>query len=207
MAVYTLPDLPYDYAALEPHISAKIMELHHDKHHKAYVDGANTALEKLQAARDADDLTNVNKLEKDLAFNLGGHTNHTIFWNNLSGDGGGEPEGELQAAIGEFFGDFAKFKAHFTANATGIQGSGWSVLAWDSIAARLNVFQLFDQQGNVPVGTQPILMLDMWEHAFYLDYLNVKADYVKAFWNIVNWQDAQARFDAAKSQTAGLIVR
>ncbi|WP_347753581.1 superoxide dismutase [Agrococcus sp. ProA11] len=207
MAVYTLPDLPYDYAALEPHISAKIMELHHDKHHKAYVDGANTALEKLASARDADDFGAINKLEKDLAFNLGGHTNHTIFWNNLAGDGGGEPEGELQAAISEFFGDFAKFQAHFTANATGIQGSGWSVLAWDSIASRLNIFQLFDQQGNVPVGTQPILMLDMWEHAFYLDYLNVKADYVKAFWNIVNWQDAQARFDAAKAQTSGLIVR
>lgn len=207
MAVYTLPELPYDYASLEPHISAKIMELHHDKHHKAYVDGANTALEKLEAARDADDFGAVNKLEKDLAFNLGGHTNHTIFWNNLSGEGGGEPEGELQAAIGEFFGDFQKFQAHFTANATGIQGSGWSVLAWDSIASRLNIFQLFDQQANVPVGTQPILMLDMWEHAFYLDYLNVKADYVKAFWNIVNWQDAQARFDAAKAQTAGLIVR
>lgn len=207
MAVYTLPDLPYDYAALEPHISAKIMELHHDKHHKAYVDGANTALEKLAAARDAEDFAVVNKLEKDLAFNLGGHTNHTIFWNNLSGDGGGEPEGELSAAIAEFFGSFEKFKRHFTENATAIQGSGWSVLAWDSIAERLNIFQLFDQQGNVPVGTNPILMLDMWEHAFYLDYLNVKADYVKAFWNIVHWQDAQARFDAAKSQTHGLIAR
>lgn len=207
MAVYTLPELPYDYAALEPHISAKIMELHHSKHHKTYVDGANTALEKLAEARDSGDLANVNKLEKDLAFNLGGHTNHTVFWNNLSGDGGGEPEGELQAAIAESFGDFAKFQAHFSANATGIQGSGWSVLAWDSIGARLNVFQLFDQQGNVPVGTHPVLMLDMWEHAFYLDYLNVKADYVKAFWNIVNWQDAQARFEAARTQTSGLILR
>jgi Fe-Mn family superoxide dismutase len=207
MAVYTLPELPYDYAALEPHISAKIMELHHDKHHKTYVDGANTALEKLEAARDADDFGAVNKLEKDLAFHLGGHTNHTVFWNNLSGDGGGEPEGELQAAITEFFGGFGKFQSHFSQNATAIQGSGWSVLAWDSVGSRLNIFQLFDQQGNIPVGTHPILMLDMWEHAFYLDYLNVKADYVKAFWNIVNWQDAQARFDAAKAQTSGLILR
>ncbi|WP_144717990.1 superoxide dismutase [Agrococcus jejuensis] len=206
MTVYTLPELPYDYAALEPHISAKIMELHHDKHHKTYVDGANTALEQLAAARDAGEFGAITKLEKDLAFHLGGHTNHTIFWNNLSGDGGGEPEGELSAAIAEFFGDHAKFQAHFTANATAIQGSGWSVLAWDSIAERLNIFQLFDQQGNVPVGTQPILMLDMWEHAFYLDYLNVKADYVKAFWNIVNWQDAQARFDAARTKTQGLIT-
>lgn len=206
MTVYTLPELPYDYAALEPHISAKIMELHHDKHHKTYVDGANTALEQLAAARDAGEFGAITKLEKDLAFHLGGHTNHTIFWNNLSGDGGGEPEGELAAAIAEFFGDHAKFQAHFSANATAIQGSGWSVLAWDSIAERLNIFQLFDQQGNVPVGTQPILMLDMWEHAFYLDYLNVKADYVKAFWNIVNWQDAQARFDAARTKTQGLIT-
>ncbi|QCR19273.1 superoxide dismutase [Agrococcus sp. SGAir0287] len=206
MTVYTLPELPYDYAALEPHISAKIMELHHDKHHKTYVDGANAALEQLAAARDAGEFGSITKLEKDLAFHLGGHTNHTIFWNNLSGDGGGEPEGELAAAIAEFFGDYAKFQAHFSANATAIQGSGWSVLAWDSIAERLNVFQLFDQQGNVPVGTQPILMLDMWEHAFYLDYLNVKADYVKAFWNIVNWQDAQARFEAARTKTQGLIT-
>ncbi|MFC7430350.1 MULTISPECIES: superoxide dismutase [unclassified Agrococcus] len=206
MTVYTLPELPYDYAALEPHISAKIMELHHDKHHKTYVDGANTALEQLAAARDAGEFGAITKLEKDLAFHLGGHTNHTIFWNNLSGDGGGEPEGELAAAIAEFFGDHAKFQSHFSANATAIQGSGWSVLAWDSIAERLNIFQLFDQQGNVPVGTQPILMLDMWEHAFYLDYLNVKADYVKAFWNIVNWQDAQARFEAARTKTQGLIT-
>ena len=206
MAVYTLPDLPYDYAALEPHISGKIMELHHDKHHKTYVDGANTALEKLEAARDAADFGAINKLEKDLAFHVGGHTNHTIFWNNLSPNGGGEPEGEFAAALADFFGDFEKFKRHFSENATAIQGSGWSVLAWDSIGQRLNIFQLFDQQGNVPVGTQPILMLDMWEHAFYLDYLNVKAEYVKAFWNIVNWQDAAARFDAARTQTAGLIV-
>ena len=205
--VYTLPDLPYDYSALEPHISGKIMELHHDKHHKAYVDGANKALEGLQAARDNNDFGAINKLEKDLAFNLGGHTNHTVFWNNLSPEGGGAPEGELAAAVDEFFGSYDKFQAHFTQNATGIQGSGWSVLAWDSIGARLNVFQLFDQQGNVPVGAHPILMLDMWEHAFYLDYLNVKAEYVKAFWNIVNWQDAADRFTAARTQTAGLITR
>ena len=205
--VYTLPDLPYDYSALEPHISGKIMELHHDKHHKAYVDGANKALEGLQAARDNNDFGAINKLEKDLAFNLGGHTNHTVFWNNLSPEGGGAPEGELAAAVDEFFGSYDKFQAHFTHNATGIQGSGWSVLAWDSIGERLNVFQLFDQQGNVPVGAHPILMLDMWEHAFYLDYLNVKAEYVKAFWNIVNWQDAADRFTAARTQTAGLITR
>ena len=206
MAVYTLPDLPYDYAALEPHISGKIMELHHDKHHAAYVAGANTALEQLGAARESGDFANVNKLEKDLAFHLGGHTNHTIFWNNLSPNGGGEPEGELAAAIADQFGSFAAFQAHFAAVANGIQGSGWSVLAWDAIGQRLSIFQLFDQQANVPLGVTPLLMLDMWEHAFYLDYLNVKAEYVKAFWNIANWQDVAARFDAARTKTAGLLI-
>src|SRR5690625_131975 len=128
MAQYTLPELPYDYAALEPHISAKIMELHHSKHHQAYVNGANAALEQLAQARDTGDLSSVNMLEKNLAFNLGGHVNHTIFWNNLSPEGGGEPDGELRAAIDEFFGSFDAFKKHFAANADGIQGSGWSLL-------------------------------------------------------------------------------
>ncbi|GAB2553386.1 superoxide dismutase [Leucobacter ruminantium] len=205
MAAYSLPELPYDYAALEPHISGKIMQLHHDKHHQAYVTGANTALEQLAEARESENLAAVNKLEKDLAFNLGGHVNHTVFWNNLSPDGGGEPEGELAEAIKDQFGSFAKFQAHFTAVATGIQGSGWSVLAWDPIGQRLAIFQLFDQQANVPLGLTPLLMLDMWEHAFYLDYLNVKADYVKAFWNIANWQDVAKRFEAARAQTPGLI--
>ena len=124
MAVYTLPNLPYDYAALEPHISGRIMELHHDKHHAAYVAGANAALEALAAAREAGDLGAVNLWEKNLAFNLAGHTNHTVFWKNLSPNGGGEPEGELAEAIKDFFGSFEKFKAQFTAAALGIQGSG-----------------------------------------------------------------------------------
>lgn len=206
MAVYTLPELPYDYSALEPHISGRIMELHHDKHHATYVDGANTALEKLAAARESGDLAAVNLYEKNLAFNLGGHINHSIFWKNLSPDGGGEPEGEVAAAITDSFGSFEAFKSHFTASATAIQGSGWSVLAYDSLSGKLVVFQMFDQQNNVPVGTIPLLQLDMWEHAFYLDYLNVKADYVKAFWNIVNWQDVAQRLSTAASKAPGLIV-
>lgn len=205
MQKYTLPELPYDYSALEPHISGKIMELHHDKHHNTYVNGANTALEKLAAAREAEDLAAINQFSKDLAFNLGGHTNHSVFWTNMGPDGGGEPEGELAAAITENFGSFAAFKKHFSAVATGLQGSGWAVLAWDSISSRLVIFQLFDQQGNVPVGVTPLLMLDMWEHAFYLDYLNVKADYVKAWWNVVNWQNVAARFDNAEKNFNSLI--
>ena len=168
MAVYTLPELPYDYAALEPHISGKIMELHHDKHHAAYVAGANAALEALAAARESGDLAAINLWEKNLAFNLGGHTNHSIFWKNLSPNGGGQP---------------------------------------DSLSGKLVTFQLFDQQGNVPVGTIPLFMVDMWEHAFYLDYLNVKADYVKAVWNIANWQDVSERLADAVAKAQGLIVR
>jgi Fe-Mn family superoxide dismutase len=206
MPVYTLPDLPYDYAALEPHISGRIMELHHDKHHAAYVAGANAALDALAAARESGDLAAVNLHEKNLAFNLGGHTNHTVFWHNLSPEGGGEPDGELAAAIADQFGSFAAFKAHFAAVATGIQGSGWAVLGWDSIGGRLLVFQLFDQQANVPLGVTPLLMLDMWEHAFYLDYLNVKAEYVKAFWNLANWSDVASRLDRARAATGSLIT-
>jgi len=196
---YTLPDLDYDYAALEPHISARIMELHHSKHHKAYVDGANAAVAKLEELRASGDYAAVNGVEKNLAFHLGGHTNHSVFWKNMSPDGGGQPEGEVAAAIQEFFGGFEPFQAHFNANANAIQGSGWSILAWDTLGERLNIMQLFDQQGNVPVGQVPILQLDMWEHAFYLDYVNVKADYVKAFWNIANWANAAERFAAARS--------
>ena len=205
MADYTLPDLPYDYAALEPHISGRIMELHHDKHHATYVAGANTALEKLAAAREAGDFAAVNLHEKNLAFNLGGHVNHSVFWENLSPDGGDKPTGELAAAIDEFFGSFDAFQKHFAANAVGIQGSGWSILGWDSVGQKLAIFQLYDQQSNFPLGLTPIVVLDMWEHAFYLDYVNVKADYVKAWWNIVNWADADQRFTRARTQTAGLI--
>ena len=203
---YTLPELDYDYAALEPHISARIMELHHSKHHKAYVDGANAAVAKLEELRDSGDYAAVNGVEKNLAFHLGGHTNHSVFWKNMSPDGGGQPDGEVKAAIDEYFGGFEKFQAHFNANANAIQGSGWSIWAWDTLAERPHIMQLFDQQGNIPVGQIPLLQLDMWEHAFYLQYENVKADYVKAWWNAVNWADAQARFDAARAGAGALIT-
>ncbi len=203
---YVLPELPYDYAALEPHISARIMELHHSKHHAAYVAGANTALEKLAEAREAGDFANVTRLSKDLAFHLGGHTNHSIFWNNLSPEGGDKPEGELAAAIDDAFGSFDKFVAHFSAAATSLQGSGWAILAYEPLGGNVVIEQLYDQQGNVPVGTIPLLMLDMWEHAFYLDYVNVKADYVKAFWNIVNWADVSKRLESARQGAGSLIT-
>jgi Fe-Mn family superoxide dismutase len=146
------------------------------------------------------------KLSKDLQFNLGGHINHSIFWNNLSPEGGDKPEGELAAAIDEYFGSFDAFRGQFTAAATTIQGSGWAILAYEPIGGNLVIEQMYDQQNGVPVATTPILQLDMWEHAFYLDYQNVKADYVKAFWNIVNWADVAKRFDAARKGAAGLVI-
>jgi len=206
MSVYALPELSYDYAALEPHISGRIMELHHSKHHAAYVAGANAALDGMAEARESGGFANINRLEKDLAFHLGGHINHSSFWTNLSPDGGDKPTGDLAAAIDEFFGSFDAFVAHFTAASMGIQGSGWGVLSWDPIGRRLIIQQLFDQQGNTAQATVPLLQLDMWEHAFYLDYVNVKADYVKAFWNIVNWKNVADRFAAARSGTDGLLL-
>ncbi len=206
MSKYVLPELTYDYAALEPSISARIMELHHSKHHAAYVAGANTTLELLEDARAKNDFTWVNKLQKDLAFHLAGHINHSIFWKNLAPVNSDRPQGELAAAINEFFGSFEAFQAHFNASAMGIQGSGWSFLAWDVLGQRLIIEQLYDQQGNIVPTSVPLLMLDMWEHAFYLDYVNVKGDYVKAFWNIINWSDVQARFEAARTQTRGLLL-
>jgi Fe-Mn family superoxide dismutase len=206
LTTYTLPDLPYDYGALAPSIAGEIMELHHSKHHQTYVNGLNDTLEKLAAAREKGDFGAIVGLEKSLAFNLGGHVNHSIFWKNLSPDGGDKPDGELGAALDEYFGSFDAFQAHFTASATTIQGSGWAILGWDALAGRLLVHQLYDQQGNLPAGQIPIVMLDMWEHAFYLQYKNVKPDYVKAWWNVVNWADAQARFDAARTGAGPLIT-
>jgi Fe-Mn family superoxide dismutase len=199
MPAYTLPDMPYDYGALEPHISGEIMELHHSKHHQTYVNAANDTLEKLAAAREKNDFGSIVGLEKTLAFNLGGHVNHSIFWNNLSPHGGDKPTGELAAALDEHFGSFDAFQAHFTAVATTIQGSGWAILGWDTLGQRLLIHQLYDQQANLPAGQVPIVMLDMWEHAFYLQYRNVKPDYVKAWWNVVNWADAAERFATARA--------
>jgi Fe-Mn family superoxide dismutase len=205
VAEYTLPDLDYDYAALEPHISGQINELHHSKHHATYVKGANTALEQLAEARSKGDHAAIFLHEKNLAFHLGGHVNHSIWWKNLSPNGGDKPTGELASALDDAFGGFDQFQAQFTAAANGLQGSGWAVLGYDTLGHNLLTFQLYDQQANVPLGIIPLLQVDMWEHAFYLQYKNVKADYVKAFWNVVNWEDVQKRFTAATGQTDGLI--
>ena len=206
MADYVLPDLPYDYSALEPHISGQIMELHHSKHHATYVKGVNTAVDQLAEARETESFAALGTLEKNLAFHLGGHVNHSVFWPNLSPDGGDKPDGEVATAIDEWFGSFDKFRAHFAANALAVQGSGWSILAWDVVGQRMHVVQLYDQQGNVPICLVPLLMLDMWEHAYYLQYLNDKATFVEQWWNVVNWADVSERLARARRQTPGLIV-
>jgi Fe-Mn family superoxide dismutase len=199
MARYTLPELDYDVAALEPHLSARIVELHHDEHHAAYVDGANETAEKLRGARESGDFPTINQLEKNLAFHVSGHVLHSLLWKNLSPDGGGAPEGDLAAAVDESFGSFDAFRAQFDAAAMGVQGSGWAALAWEPTGGLLVVEQVYDHQSNLVQGGSPLLVLDMWEHAFYLQYENVKGDWVQAFWNLVNWPDVAARFAGASS--------
>jgi superoxide dismutase, Fe-Mn family len=201
MSAYTLPELPYDYAALEPHYSAEVLELHHDKHHAAYVKGANDTLEKLEAARANDDFNAIVGLQKSMAFNVSGHVLHSLFWKNLSPDGGGKPEGELAAAVEHFFGDFEAFKAQLAAATTTVQGSGWGALAWEPTGQRLIVEQIYDHQGNVGNGSEPLLVIDAWEHAYYLQYKNVRADYVEAVWEIVNWPDVAERFARVRQFT------
>ena len=198
MKPYVLPDLQYDYAALEPHYSAQVLELHHDKHHAAYVKGVNGALEKLAAARDSGDLSTIVGLEKTLAFNLSGHVLHTLFWENLSPSGGDRPTGELAAAIDEHFGSFAAFKAHMSEAVNTVQGSGWGSLSWEPLGQRLFVEQIYDHQGNVGQSGVNLLVIDAWEHAYYLQYENRRPEYTEAIWNVVNWADVAARFDRAQ---------
>jgi superoxide dismutase, Fe-Mn family len=196
---YALPDLPYDYAALEPHLSAEILELHHDKHHAAYVDAANKVLANLAASRENGATDSIAGLERTLAFNVSGHVLHSIYWTNMTPDGGGRPEGELAAAIDDAFGSFDHLRQQLTAVTTTVQGSGWGALAWDPYRGALLVEQIHDHHSNIVQAATPLLVIDAWEHAYYLQYKNVKADYVKAFWNIVAWDDVAARFHMARA--------
>jgi Fe-Mn family superoxide dismutase len=201
---YTLPDLSYDYGALEPHISGRIMELHHDKHHAAYVRGANEALEKLAAARSESNFVQIASLKKALAFHVSGHILHSLFWRNMKPKGGDRPSGELAAAIDRDFGSFDALRKEMTAAANSIMGSGWAALVWEPMAGRLVTVQIHDHQGNVTQGGTPLLVLDAWEHAFYLQYQNRKNDFFEAVWNVWDWEDVAARFGAARH--TGLAV-
>ena len=204
MPTYSLPELAYDYSALEPHYSARLLELHHGKHHAAYVAGANTTLERLAEARAKRDFAAINLLQKNLAFHLSGHVLHSLFWKNLSPEGGGKPTGKLASTLTEFFGTFEAVQAQLSEAALAIQGSGWGTLAWEPLAKRLMVEQVYDHQGNIGNGTVPLLVLDMWEHAYYLQYQNVKGEWVKAFWKIVNWEDVRQRLQKVRNLDLGL---
>lgn len=204
MTVYTLPELPYAYDALEPHLSAETLKLHHDKHHATYVKGANEAMDKMSQARAKGEFATINQLQKDLAFNLSGHFLHSLFWQNMSPDGGGKPSGDLARAIGTTFGGYAGFSSQFEAAAAKLQGSGWVSLAWEPLGKQLMVEQVLDHQENIGNGTLPILVMDMWEHAYYLQYQNRKADWVAAFWELVNWDDVAQRYAKVTQADVGL---
>jgi Fe-Mn family superoxide dismutase len=227
---FELAPLPYDASALEPLISGKLLELHHDKHHNAYVTGANQTSEQIAEAREKDDVSKINLLTKNFTFNFAGHVNHSAFWENMTPPvksvaaaqpGGtasetagwinatsdsefGGPVGALGAAIVEQFGSFERFKAQFLAAAVGVQGSGWVVLAEVNVPlaqtsgqpekGALQILQLHDHQAELALGIKPIVLLDVWEHAYYLDYLNVRADYITSWWSLVNWEDANRRY-------------
>jgi Fe-Mn family superoxide dismutase len=198
MAIYTLPELSYDYSALEPHVSARVLELHHDKHHAAYVTNANEALEQLEEARAMEDFTRVASLERALAFNVSGHILHSIFWRNLAPKAGGRPQGELLAAFENDFGSFDLFQEQMNEVAASIMGSGWAALVYEPLSRRLLVTQIHDHQSELSPGNVPLLVMDAWEHAYYLQYENRKSDFFAALWNLWNWEDVAARFLAAR---------
>ncbi|MCY9659577.1 MULTISPECIES: superoxide dismutase [Paenibacillus] len=201
---HQLPALPYANDALEPHIDAKTMEIHHDRHHNTYVTNLNAALDKHPALHDKslnDLIADLNSLPEDIRTavrnNGGGHANHSLFWEVIGPNAGGAPTGALAAAIESELGGFDKFKADFAAAATTRFGSGWAFLAVDK-AGKLKVYSLPNQDSPIMEGETPILGLDVWEHAYYLNYQNKRPDYIAAFWNVVNWAEVGKRYDAAK---------
>lgn len=196
---HTLPDLPYDYNALEPAISAEIMKLHHTKHHAAYVNNLNVAEEKLAEALHKGDTTAVVQLQNVIKFNGGGHINHSIFWHNLSPSGGGDPPKELLTLINTSFGSVDNLKQNMSTAAVGVQGSGWAWLGYNRESQRLHVTTTANQDPLQPMtGLVPLLGIDVWEHAYYLQYKNVRPDYVKAIWRVVDWKDVAERLQKAR---------
>lgn len=202
--MYELPELPYAYDALEPQIPRELLELHHSAHHAAYVKGANDTLDKLAEARSEKQFGYIGQLEKSLAFNVAGHVLHSLFWKNLEPGGGGEPTGALAEALNEHFGSFDAFKAQLTAAAASVQGSGWGALSWEPLGRRLLIEQVYDHQGNTGNSTVPILVVDMWEHAYYLKYRNKKAAWLDAFWQTVNWPDVAERLEKIRNTDMSL---
>ncbi|GJM09651.1 MAG: superoxide dismutase [Fe-Zn] 1 [Lysobacteraceae bacterium] len=195
---YTLPSLPYGLADLAPAYSEELLELHYSKHHQAYVNGANATLQKLADARADNAYEHINGLQKNLAFHLSGHVLHSLFWQSMTAQGGGEPSAVLQAQIKADFGSVDDLRNQVAAAAKGLQGSGWVCLSWDGLSEKLIVQQIQDHQSNAAHGAQSILALDMWEHAYYLQYQNAKAKWIEAYWDLADWAGAEDRLKLLK---------
>jgi len=194
MSKHQLPPLPYAYDALEPYMDEATVRLHHDKHHQAYVDGLNKAEEKLQEAREKGDYALIKHWERELAFHGSGHILHTLYWENMKPNGGGEATGPIAAQIAKDFGNYAAFRAQFKAAAVAVEGSGWTVLVWNPQFNKLEILMCEKHQNLTQWGVVPLLIVDGWEHAYYLKYQNRRADFVEAWFNLINWDDVNARF-------------
>jgi superoxide dismutase, Fe-Mn family len=200
---YTLHPLPYDYPALAPYISQEQLTLHHAKHHQAYVTGANAIFEKLEKARKEKAALDIKATTKELSFHIGGNKLHNLFWKNLAPagkGGGGTPAGDLAGAIDTEFGGFDRFKSEFTMAATSVEGSGWAALSYCHGTKRLLIMQIEKHNVNLFPGYPVLLVLDVWEHAYYLDYRNDRAKFVEAFWNIVHWDEVAKRLAVAEKK-------
>ncbi|MBU1164013.1 superoxide dismutase [Patescibacteria group bacterium] len=197
MSKYTLPNLPFAYNALEPHMSKEQLTIHHDKHHNAYINGANDISQKLTTARKNDDDIDVKSTLKSLSWNIGGAVLHTLFWNNLAPENKTTelPKGMLLEKIDIDLGGFDRFKKEFTQNAMSIEGSGWTVLVYDLTAEKLELMQIEKHNSNIYPGYPILMVLDMFEHAYYIDYKNDKAKYVEAFWHIASWEEVNKRLE------------
>lgn len=198
---YELPALPYPYDSLEPHLDKATLELHHDKHHKGYVDGLNATLGKLDEARKSGDMALVQHYERLVGFHGAGHQNHVQYWENMAPPGkggGGEPTGALLDQIKKDFGSFEAFKKELTAATVSVEASGWGLLAWEPMGGRLITMALMNHQNSSFIGAIPLLICDAWEHAYYLKYQNRRADYVAAWWNLVHWANVSKRFEHGK---------
>ena len=206
MGKYTLPEMPYAYDALEPHIDAQTMEIHHTKHHQKYTDTMNGALEKLSPELQSKDiieiLSNINDVPEDIRgainFNGGGYDNHKLFWNSMKQNGGGEPTGAIADAINDSFGSFAEIKELFSSKTAPIQGSGWGWLVYNPNSSKVEYKAMSNQTSPRTEGLVPLLGLDVWEHAYYLKYQNKRPDYIAAWWNVINWDEVNDRFSKAK---------
>jgi Fe-Mn family superoxide dismutase len=196
MEKYKLPNLPYGYKDLEPYMSEEVLKLHHDKHHLGYVNAANVILDKIEEARKNDSDLDFKSVLKSLSFNVAGHILHETFWKVMAPENSGKnkPAGEILKSIEDNFGSFERFKKEFSQTALSVEGSGWAVLAFHKEHGNLNIIQVEKHNVNFYPEQKIILCLDVWEHAYYLDYKNDRAKFIENWWNIVNWEEAESRF-------------